>query len=192
MLNIDKGLIRYLNIPETVFSPAQWLPFDLYEWWPRFPRYAPNPFLFNHISYYYYQIAWHSQYAVIFPHSMSYRMLRAISTNDMEEIVGLLEKGFPIDGVVDKKYGYNSLQIAAMVNHFPLIELLVLRGADINQKDKLGNTPLMHAVANLNHEAIHSLLRNGSDVSAKNNFGVTAIDKASDKPSILQFLQGFA
>ena len=47
----------------------------------------------------------------------------------------ILENGFPIDHVVDKKYGYNALQIAAMTNHFPLIELLILRGADINKKD---------------------------------------------------------
>ena len=76
-----------VNSPDTVFSPSQWLPFHLYEWWPRFPRYAPNPFLLNHPSYYYYQIAWHSKYATIFPHSRSYRMMRAIATNDMPQIV---------------------------------------------------------------------------------------------------------
>lgn len=78
-----------------------------------------------------------------------------------------------------------------MTNHFPLIELLILRGADINKKDQLGNTPLMMAVANQNHEAIHSLLRNGSDLAAKNKYGLTAIDKANDNPSIAKFLKSF-
>jgi ankyrin repeat protein len=41
--------------------------------------------------------------------------------------------------------------MAAMTNHFPLIELLILRGAEIDKKDKWGNTSLMIAVANQNH-----------------------------------------
>lgn len=52
---------------------------------------------------------------------------------------------------MDKKYGYNALQIAALTNHFPLIEMLALRGADINKMDRFGNTPLMLAVVNHNH-----------------------------------------
>jgi ankyrin repeat protein len=118
-------------------------------------------------------------------------MLRAISTNDLEEVVGLLDGGFPIDGAVDQKYGYNALQIAAMTNHFPLIEMLALRGADVNRRDRWGNTSLMIAVANQNHEAIHSLLRNGCDLSIKNHYGMTASDKASDNPNIQKFLSGF-
>ena len=46
----------------------------------------------------------------------------------------------------------------------------------------------MIAVANQNHEAIHSLLKNGSDPSIKNNYGVTANDKASSNPNIQQFI----
>jgi ankyrin repeat protein len=177
--------------PDAVFSPAQWLPFDLYEWLPRFPRYAPNPFLLNHPSFYYYQIAWHSKFPVVFPHSRNYRMLRAIATNDLQEVVCLLDGGFPVDAVVDSKYGYTSLQVAAMTNHFPLIEILAIRGAQINRKDQWGNTPLMIAVANHNHEAIHSLLRNGSDLTLRNKYGLTAFDKAYENANIQQFLSSF-
>lgn len=82
MLNHDRGPM-IVPIPDGLWSPAQWLPFHIYEWFPRYPRYSPNPFMFNHPSFYYYNIGWHSQYPVIFPHSYSYRMLRAISTNKM-------------------------------------------------------------------------------------------------------------
>lgn len=78
-----------------------------------------------------------------------------------------------------------------MTNHFPLIELLILRGAQVNKKDKWGNTALMIAVVNQNHEAIHSLLRNGTDLSIKNNYGMTAFDKAYNNPNIQQFLTNF-
>lgn len=46
----------------------------------------------------------------------------------------------------------------------------------------------MIAVANQNHEAIHSLLKNGSDPSIKNKYGVSAYDKASSTPNIQEFL----
>jgi len=114
-------------------------------------------------------------------------MLRAVTTNDLEEIITLLKKGFGVDSTIDPKYGYNALQLAAVTNHFPLIELLVMRGANINKTDQYGNTPLMLAVTNRNHEAIHSLLRNGADPSLANNYGLKPQDKASSL-NIKQFL----
>lgn len=69
--------------------------------------------------------------------------------------------------------------------------MLALRGADLNLCDNWGNTSLMIAVANQNHEAIHSLLRNGCDMAIKNRFGMTAIDKAAGNPNIQQFVSNF-
>jgi len=71
-----------------------------------------------------------------------------------------------------------------MTNHYPLIELLLIRGADINSKDLYGNTPLMLAISHNNHEAIHSLLKNGSDPFIKNKYGFNSFDKANSSPSI--------
>ena len=55
--------------PETMFSLSQWLPFEWYELLPRWPRYAPNPFMFNNPTYYYRNSSWHTPYQVVFPHS---------------------------------------------------------------------------------------------------------------------------
>ena len=71
-----------------------------------------------------------------------------------------------------------------MTNHYPLIELLLLRGADIHSRDRWGNTPLILAVTNNNHEAIHSLIKNGGNPTLKNNYGLNAFDKATNNPSI--------
>ena len=70
--------------------------------------------------------------------------------------------------------------------------MLLLRGADINKPDKWGNTPLHHAIINQNHEAIHSLIKNGSDPNQKNNYGVSAKDKALNYPHILNFIEQYA
>ena len=48
-----------------------------------------------------------------------------------------------------------------MVNQYPVIELLLIHGANINKKDQYGNTPLMYAVDRHNLESINSLMKNG-------------------------------
>jgi len=58
-IKIDKYIIMLqypfgeFNIqrPDGIFGFTQWIPFHLYEKLPHFPRYAPNPFLFSHISF---------------------------------------------------------------------------------------------------------------------------------------------
>lgn len=176
----------------ALYSPSQWVPFTIYESLPKFSRFAPNPFMFNPMSYFHVFITWHSNYPTVFPHSRKYRMLRAISTNNLEEVVKLLEDGFPINEPIEQKYGYNCLQVAAINNHYPLIEMLSLRGANINQTDRWGNTSLHLAIINQNHEAIHSLLKNGSNPNIRNNYGFSALDKASASPSILDFMKQYS
>jgi hypothetical protein len=69
--------------------------------------------------------------------------------------------------------------------------MLVLRGAEVDRKDRWGNTPLTIAVTNQNHEAIHSLMRNGSNPNVPNKYGLTALDKAINNPSIQTFIQQY-
>lgn len=45
--------------------------------------YIPNPLFLNHIAREYQMVAWHSDFRVQFPHSVQYRMLRAITTGDL-------------------------------------------------------------------------------------------------------------
>jgi ankyrin repeat protein len=50
-----------------------------------------------------------------------------------------------------------------MINQFTIIEILLMYGANINKKDKYGNTSLMYAVDRHNLESINSLMKNGSN-----------------------------
>lgn len=101
----------------------------------------------SHIARQYTPLAWHSDYRVTFPHTTQYRMLRAITSDDLKEVKKILQKpNFMIDEPIDKNYGFNALQFAALVNQFTIVELLLMYGANINKKDKYGNSPLMHAV----------------------------------------------
>ena len=58
----------------------------------------------NPMTNFYNDMAWHSPYATVFPHSKRFRMLRAISTNDLKEVTKLLDERFPIDEPIDEKY----------------------------------------------------------------------------------------
>lgn len=89
-------------------------------------------------------------------------MLKAITTGDFPEIALVLkDPRFNVNEPIDKKYGLNSLQFASIVNQYPIIELLLMYGANINKKDQYGNTPLMYAVDRHNLESINSLMKNG-------------------------------
>ena len=82
MLDFGYNSYQILSAP-AAFSPMQWTSFELYDCLPKWPRYGPNPFLFNPFTFSYKHIAWHSRYATVFPHSKRYRMSRAIATNDL-------------------------------------------------------------------------------------------------------------
>jgi ankyrin repeat protein len=72
----------------------------------------------------------------VFPHSLEYIALRAITTEDFEQLAEVLKHpNFDINKPIDKKYNITALQYAAMKNKFPFIELLLMHGANINQPD---------------------------------------------------------
>ncbi|KAL8587340.1 hypothetical protein ACOMHN_045587 [Nucella lapillus] len=83
-----------------------------------------------------------------------------------------------------------ALHVAANRGLLRLTPALVDAGADINTKDKDGDTPLMAALAGGCHEVAHLLIKKGCDVLASNNDGQTASHKSafSGFPLVLQTL----
>jgi ankyrin repeat protein len=85
---------------------------------------------------------------------------------------------------VNEKYGkcYTAMLVlisftVSNQNIFPLMERLILFGADINSPDKLGNTALHYACNNsFTAQVVGILLKQGANPTLKNNRGQTAID----------------
>ena len=88
---------------------------------------------------------------------------------------GLFRKAvLPIDAI-DKK-GKGLLSIAAFNNAVKCMKLLLDAGADINQRDKDGDTPLHWASGMFHTEAVRLLLAAGADSTARNKNGSTPLN----------------
>jgi len=58
--------------------------------------------------------------------------------------------------------------------------LLLKNGAQVNEKDSHGRTPLMHAVHQNKKDVVRLLLENGADPNLKDNGGHSAIELTGD------------
>jgi ankyrin repeat protein len=71
------------------------------------------------------------------------------------------------------------LHLAAHYNKLEAAELLILRGANVNAKDRDGNTPLHNASLLANIEMCGLLLEKGAEVNARNEDGSTPLHLAT-------------
>ena len=74
----------------------------------------------------------------------------------------------------------SKLRIAAILGDIGGIIRLKSEGANVNARDEFGQIPLMHAVWFNHLQVVEFLVRNGADVSERNNLGQTARDYASE------------
>ena len=88
-----------------------------------------------------------------------------------------------------KKHAYfeQSLLDAAVDSYSDcnqFIALLLQKGADVNQVDSDGFTPLHHAIARSNTALVELLLKHGADVHAVNKHGQTALHLAAARSKL--------
>ena len=72
--------------------------------------------------------------------------------------------------------GWTALTFNAFCGNTTAVDILLTKlGADVNAKDGLGKTPLMHATQNGKLEVVALLLTHGADVNAKDRGGCTTL-----------------
>lgn len=72
------------------------------------------------------------------------------------------------------------LALAAVLNNAELVQDMLNCGANLNEKDWVGNTPLHYAVIQENKEMISLLIEKGAKVDEQNNLGRTPLYLAVD------------
>jgi len=77
-----------------------------------------------------------------------------------------------------------ALHRAASENRVDLMRLLISHGADLEARDKRGQTPLFAAVESARADAARLLLASGADVNATDSNGLTPLDMAFKSSSI--------
>ena len=104
-------------------------------------------------------------------------LIDAVLKEDVKEILFWVEKGANINASGN---GRLTPLMTSMVciGGDNIAKLLMDLNADMELKDKHGQTALMHAVLSENAKAVEVLLEKGADIYQKNKFGETALSMA--------------
>lgn len=112
------------------------------------------------------------------------------------EYAASLKNQSVISAILDMKVlpSNGSLQWSIDKGHFFIVQLLLERGASIEEKGELGITPLMQAVIRGHIKIVELLLIKGAEVSTKNVLGETALTFAGKfgRDSISHMLRDYS
>lgn len=166
----------WLFWPNSVYNLLPWKVIERlrYKDSPYIPVIGENPF-YPDTNY-----AWWMDVKTVFPHTKRHRAMRAICKNDLKELKQVLDEGYDIDAPVELQHERTALGLASFLNRPQLVEYLILRGANLDKPDGLGNTPLMDTVDRVNMECMMSLVKYGADLHKRNLFNKEPSAKAEE------------
>ncbi len=111
------------------------------------------------------------------PQGVANDVWEAVFIGDLKVVKQAVADGTDVNAR-NPQFGEPILSTAALMEHTEIMTFLLEKGADINARNRDGNTAL-HAAAFLGRaEAVELLLEHGVDVNVRNNAGGSAIDSA--------------
>lgn len=116
----------------------------------------------------------------------------AIKSNNKTTVYYLLDKGANVHchSKIDNFYNYTPIHIAAMEGNKDIVDMLLVKGAHIDDNAYNNRTPLHMAVIKDQKEMIELLLVKGANIEATNNYKFTPLQVAirGNKKEIIQIL----
>ena len=163
--------------PESFNNLFSWKWFERlrYKNGPDIPLFGENP------HYKAKDHSWHMDVKTILPHTRRHRALVAICRDDINELRKVLDEGFDVNSPVDLDRGKRPLAVAALLNRPLLLKYLILRGANLDATDELGNTALMDSVERVNFECMMQLVDQGANIQKRNKLNKSVIEKAEER-----------
>jgi uncharacterized protein len=111
--------------------------------------------------------------------SDSYNFIKAVKDRDVNKAIELADKpGTTVVNTRDEGTGEAGIHIVTRRGDLGWLGLLYQKGANLNLKDREGNTPLMLATITRWSEGAATLIRLKAQVNVQNRLGETAILKA--------------
>ncbi len=85
-----------------------------------------------------------------------------------------------------------ALELAILMGHGDIVDLLIARGADVNRPGLSGNLPIGLAVRRGQTELVRRLIDQGADINLRDRRGQIAMDHArkAGRAEMIQLLQG--
>lgn len=162
-----------------------WTIFDRYKFGVSIPLIGTHPIRTNPL------VAWHTPPTGQNYHTLNYRLKKSICENDINEFSLAISENPNLDRPVSHFNRYSMLTLACKFNHDEIAKQLILRGANLEVKDRTGATPLLHAVCNSNFDCIKLLVESGADLMQTDDFGMSALKLAKSKnlDAIYKFLE---
>lgn len=111
--------------------------------------------------------------------SDSYNFIKAVKDRDVNKAIELADQpGTTVVNTRDADTGEAGIHIVTRRGDLGWLGLLYQKGANLNVKDREGNTPLILAAISRWSEGAATLIRLKAQVNAQNRLGETAILKA--------------
>ena len=102
---------------------------------------------------------------------------QAAKTGNIKAVKQHLAAGADVNAK-DDKFGLTPLHFAAGRDRKEIVELLIAKGVNVNEKDNRGGTPLHSTASGGRKEIAKLLIAKGADVNAKDEDGETPLDWA--------------
>ena len=104
-------------------------------------------------------------------------LLHAAFEGRLEDVERLVDEGIDVN-YSDAQSGNTSLHLASMEENLDIVRYLISKGADLNQKNGYGLTPLQEVCCEVPHsiELVDLLISSGSNVDELSNNQNTALE----------------